>query len=172
MNKQFIYFTSILVLMAATIVAVPAQENLAGLSNIINNTTLNASPNETLNASLISNGTGSIPTPAVPAESTITNNTSVMEKPTALNSTVLQNATLAVEGGNTGNNSSVIEEISTIQVIPSGPEVDTVFSIGSGLKSQVFQIHGRAVTTQPYEMGMPIKPLRDTSKMFFVCDIV
>ncbi len=177
MNKQFIYFTSIMVLMAATIVAVSGQENLAGLSNIINNTTLNAIPNETLNASLTSNGSVSIPAPVVPAESTITNNTSLMEKPPALNenlpaqnATDLQNVTIAIEGG---NNSSATEEISAIQVIPLEPEVDTVFSIGGGLKSnQIFQIHGSALPRQTYEVGMPIKPLRDTSKMFFACNII
>jgi len=56
--------------------------------------------------------------------------------------------------------------------MPSEPEVNTVFSIGDGLKSQIFQIRGKALPRQNYEIGMPIKPLRDTSKMFFVCDIV
>ncbi|MCX6669803.1 MAG: hypothetical protein NTV25_08395 [Methanothrix sp.] len=79
MNKQFIYFTSIMVLMVATIVAVPAQENQAVLSNIIiNNTTLNAIPNETLDANLTSsdNGTVRIPAPVAPVENTIANKTS------------------------------------------------------------------------------------------------
>ena len=175
MNKQFIYFTSILALMVAAIVAVPAQENLAVLSNIIiNNTTLNAIPNETLNANLTSSVR--IPAPVSPVESTIMNNTSLMEKPPALNetlpaqnATVPENVTTAIEQG---NNASATEEISAIQVVPSEPEVDKVFSIGGGLKSQIFQVHGNAKPTQTYEVGMPIKPLRDTSKMFFVCNII
>ncbi len=57
MSKQFIYFASVLFLMAAAALFVSAQENASALNNAtlnnitsLNNTTLNASLNETLNA--------------------------------------------------------------------------------------------------------------------------
>ncbi|MBN1235184.1 MAG: hypothetical protein JW999_03940, partial [Methanotrichaceae archaeon] len=56
MSKQFMYFASILFMMAA-ILAVSAQEDTAALNNVtmnnttlLNNTTLNATLNETFNA--------------------------------------------------------------------------------------------------------------------------
>jgi hypothetical protein len=57
MSKQFIYFASVLFLMAAAALVVSAQENASALNNAtlnnitsLNNTTLNASINETFNA--------------------------------------------------------------------------------------------------------------------------
>ena len=57
MSKQFIYFVGVLFLMAAAALVVSAQENASALNNAtlnnitsLNNTTLNASLNETFNA--------------------------------------------------------------------------------------------------------------------------
>ena len=57
MSKQFIYFAGVLFFMAAAALVVSAQENASALNNAtlnnitsLNNTTLNASLNETFNA--------------------------------------------------------------------------------------------------------------------------
>jgi hypothetical protein len=259
MNKQFIYFTSILALMIVTIAAVPAQEGSAALTNItVNNTTLNAASNETLNATAnetlnataietlnttanetlnattngtlntTTNGTlnataietsnatanetlnanssenpaeSSIETPietlnqtdlnstpldnesvstpvlAASEENTASNNTSLNatfpalnETSPAQNATAPENVTATVKPE---NNASTIAELSGSQATSSAPNENTVFTIGSGLKSnQVFQVNRNAQPRDVYELGMPIKPVRDVDNMFFVCDII
>ena len=218
MNKQFIYFTSILALMIATIAAVPAQESPAALNNItVNNTTLNAAANETLNAitnetlnattnetlnanssenptasstetpietlnqtdlnTPLDNESVSTPVLAASEENTASNNTSLNATFPALNQTIpAQNATIPENVTATTkpeNNASPIAEISGSQITSSTPIENTVFAIGSGLKSnQVFQVNGNAQPRDVHELGMPIKPVRDVEKMVFVCDIV
>jgi len=168
MNNQFIYFTSILVLMTASALAVPAQENAAALNNTtINNTTLNITLNQT---SPVLNQTATALNETAP----VLNETAPALNETApvLNQTALTNVTAT--GAVLANDISASTEASTPQVKPIGSSENAIFVIGTGLKSnEVFQINGvNAESQKNFEVGITVKPLKDLSKMMFVCNIV
>ncbi len=205
MDKQFIYFTGVLVLLMTAAAAVQAQENWASPTNITwNNTTLNATTNETLNAtanetlnanssersseshvetlnqtdlvSMPSNEENvSLQLPATSDRNIASNGTSLNATSPTLNQTIPAQSTTFPENStvNSENNAPVIPGLSGSQATSSASSENIFFAIGSGLKSdQVFQINGNARPVRLFELGIPIKPVRDVGRMIFVCDIV
>ena len=184
MNKQLIYFTSTLLLLMAATLSVPAQETNVAPNNIsMNNTTMNSTTmNNTTAISILNlaaindtdlNNTNSV---AAPNGSSLSepsaNETATNDVVASQNLTSPANASAEVKpednlSGNVTENSQSAQE-SQEEVIEK-----TSFAIGAGLQSdKVFVVNGNAKPKQTFEAGIPIKPLRDTSKMFFVCDIV
>ena len=179
MNKQLIYFTSTLLLLMAATLSVPAQETNVALNNSsMNNTTLNnTTANSILDLAAINdtdlNDTNSV---AAPNGSSLSepsaNETATNDVVASQNLTSPANASAEVKpednlSGNVTENSQSAQE-SQEEVIEK-----TSFAIGAGLQSdKVFVVNGNAKPKQTFEAGIPIKPLRDISKMFFVCDIV
>jgi len=173
MNNQFIYFTSILALMAISALAVSAQENAIALNNTtLNNTTLNITLNKTaLNVTApVLNETASALNETSPA----LNETApaLNETAPALNETAPANVTTT--GAVLANGISASTELSVPQVKPIGSSENAIFVIGTGLKSnEVFQINSdNAKSQKNFEVGITVKPLKDLSKMMFVCNIV
>ena len=184
MNKQLIYFTSTLLLLMAVTLSVPAQEtNVAQNNTSMNNTTMNSTTmnnttaNSILDLAAINdtdlNNTNSV---AAPNGSSLSepsaNETATNDVVASQNLTSPANASAEVKpednlSGNVTENSQLAQE-SQEEVIEK-----TSFAIGAGLQSdKVFVVNGNAKPKKTFEAGIPIKPLRDTSKMFFVCDIV
>jgi hypothetical protein len=90
----------------------------------------------------------------------------------ALNETALTNVTAT--GAVLANDIRASTEVSIPQVKPIGSSENAIFVIGTGLKSnEVFQINSdNAKSQKNFEVGITVKPLKDLSKMMFVCNIV
>jgi hypothetical protein len=179
MNRPLIYFTSTLLLLMAATLSVPAQETNVALDNTsMNNTTMNnTTSNSILNLTAI-NGTDLNNTNSVSAP----NGTSLSEpsaNETAMNSAIApQNLTSPANSSAEVKPADNLSEnaAENVQAAPAAQEgtlEKNSFTIGTGLQSgKVFVVNGNAKPKQTFEAGIPIKPLRDTSKMYFVCDIV
>ena len=179
MNRQLIYFTSTLLLLMAATLSVPAQETNVALNNTsmnnttMNNTTTNSIPNLTAINGTDLNYTNSVSAP---------NGTSLSEpfaNETAMNSAIAPqnltspaNSSAEVEpADNLSENAA--ENVQAAPAAQEGTLEKNSFTIGTGLQSgKVFVVNGNARPKQTFEAGIPIKSLRDTSKMYFVCDIV
>ena len=165
MSREFIYFTGILALLMAATLAVPAQEVMAGLNNAsMNNTTLNTSQNLTsLHAT--SNDTVMNTTISDPGLNNTSQESALISSTPAANVILPVNDTATIEP--TGSTSNQVE------VATSEGSEGMVFPIGSGLQSdRTFVVNGNARQKDTFTVGLPIKPVRDVSKMMFVCDIV
>ncbi len=151
MNKQFVYLASILVLAMTASFAVTAQQTNA----TANNTTLNG---------------------------TIMNNTTIANVP--------DDATLDIEAENhdaqnlstVNGKPNLVADISEMAgVAPlvaagassaqSASELANSFKIGTGVGG-LDPFNPEHLKVESMKLGIPIKPMRDTGKMFFVCDIV
>ena len=185
MTKHIIYFACMLAMMMAVTITSLAQDNNTTANLTANSTALNASLNTSLNASLI-----------IAPPSVASGNDGIAT--TALNNTTAKalgnispKKTIIVDTGlnQTSKNLSTLDN-ATITVAPisemakTAPEVAAAASsvqdayapegalkLGSGVGGwdPLSPTH-KEVNTQ--ELGMAIKPMRDTEKMFFVCDIV
>ena len=168
MNKKFIYLTGILVLAMAASIAATAQESNA----TANNTTLN---NTTLNNTILDNAVVSI------------------ANPTGLNPTQVDDS--ADPALNIGAESRTTQNLSTVNGQPnvvadiskmagvaplvaagassaqSASEVASSFKIGTGAGG-LDPFNPKHVEIESLKLGIPIKAMRDTGKMYFVCDIV
>jgi hypothetical protein len=175
MNKKYIYLTSIMFLMVAATVAVPAQElNALETSATLNNTTSNADVNITAQNSTPANVTN--------PENTIAES-------------ALNNASLSNAASNDSTISQMVQNLSTVNDKPLvavpisemakiAPEVAAVASSAQASTEQedAYKLGAGVGGLDPFNpkheeieslnLGLPIKPMRDTSKLFFVCDIV
>jgi hypothetical protein len=193
MTKHIIYFACILAMMVAVTITSLAQDNNTTANLTANSSTLNADTNASMNASLNESTNASLI--IVPPSVAYGNNSSAT---TALNNTTaiaLGNAspkkTVIVDKGlnQTSKNLSTVDN-ATITVAPisdmakTAPEVAAASSsaqvayapegalkLGSGIDGwdPSSPTHKEV---NSHELGMAIKPMRDTEKMFFVCDIV
>lgn len=187
MNKQLIYFTSTLLLLMAATLSVPAQETNVAPNNIsMNNTTMNSTTmNNTTAISILNlaaindtdlNNTNSVAAPngsslSEPSANETTTNDVVASQ--NLTSTANASAEVKPEENLSGNVTENSRSAQSAQESQEEVMEKTSFAIGAGLQSdKVFVVNGNAKPKQTFEAGIPIKPLRDTSKMFFVCDIV
>ena len=175
MNKKYIYLTSIMFLMMVTTVAVPAQE-LNALENIdaLNNTTSNAYVNITTQNSTPTN---------------VTNPENIIAE------SALNNASLFNAASNDSTISQMVQNLSTVndeplvavpirEIAEIAPEVAAVASSAqaSTEREDAYKLGAGVGGLDPFNpkheeieslnLGLPIKPMRDTSKLFFVCDIV
>jgi hypothetical protein len=163
MNKQFIYLAGILVLAMAASIAATAQES---------NATAN---NTTLNNTILDNAAAGI------------------ANPTGQNSTQVNDSADAAL--NIGAASHIAQNLSTVNGQPivvadiskmagvaplvaagassaqSAREVAGSFKIGTGVGG-LDPFNPEHVVIEPQKLGIPTKAMRDTGKMYFVCDIV
>jgi len=189
MTKHIIYFACILAMMMAVTITSLAQDNNTTANLTANSTALNASLNASLNTSL--NASLIIAPPSVASgndgiATTVLNNTTAI----ALGNTSPKKTIIVDTGLNqTSKNLSTVDN-ATIVVAPisemakTAPEVAAAASsvqvayapegalkLGSGVGGwDPSSPTHKEVKTQ--ELGIPIKPMRDTERMFFVCDIV
>ena len=185
MTKHIIYFACMLAMMMAVTITSLAQDNNSTANLTANSTALNVSLNTSLNASLI------IAPPSV-AYGNDSNATTALNNTTAI---ALGNAspkkTVIVDTGlnQTTKNLSTVDNATIVaapisEMAKTAPEVAAAASsvqvayapegalkLGSGVGGwdPLSPTH-REVKTQ--ELGIPIKPMRDTERMYFVCDIV
>ena len=151
MNKQFIYFAGILVLAMAATFAVTAQETSATANNatlkstILNNTT---TANDSADAAL-----------NIGAESHPHQNLSTVNGQPIVVADISEMAGVAP---------LVAASASSAQ---SASEVTGSFKIGTGVGG-LDPFNPEHVEIEPQKLGIPIKAMRDTGKMYFVCDIV
>jgi hypothetical protein len=168
MNKQFIYLTSILVLAMAASIAATAQESNA----IANNTALK---NTTLNNTILENAVVAIANPTG-------------QKSTPVNGSAEAALNIGAESHTTQNLSTVngrpivVADISKMGgVAPlvaagassaqSASEVAGSFKIGTGVGG-LDPFNPKHVEIETLKLGIPIKAMQDTGKIYFVCDIV
>ncbi|MDD4162207.1 MAG: hypothetical protein PHW87_06975 [Methanothrix sp.] len=189
MRKQFIYFTSVLFILAA-VLAVSAQDNMTAMNNttmnnttLLNNTTLNASLNET-----------AIEAPTLPTVAA--NETALIESVPATSEIIpVQNETVAVQNETAPaqnvtaptapaqnvtapeNVTAVAEPVSTASPTASQPGITqigspqrAVYAIGgSEMTPSLFPINDKALPQAAYEVGLPAKTIMDLSALpFFV----
>jgi hypothetical protein len=139
MNKQFIYFASILVLATAATFAATAQQTNA----TANNTTLN-NTTAALNIGAAINTAQNLST--VNGQPVVVANISEMAGV----------APLVTAGASSAQSAS---------------ELAGSFKIGTGVGGSD-PFNPQHVEIETLKLGIPIKSMRDTGKMFFVCDIV
>jgi hypothetical protein len=193
MTKHIIYFACILAMMMAVTITSLAQDNNTTANLTANSTALNASSNSSTNASLNTSLNASLiiapPSVAYGNDSkatTASNNTTAIAlgnaspkktiivdtglNQTSKNLSTLDNATITVapisEMAKTAP--EVAAAASSVQVAYA-PEGALKLGSGVGGWDPSSPTH-KEVKTQ--ELGIPIKPMRDTERMFFVCDIV
>jgi hypothetical protein len=163
MTKQIMYFACILAMIITVSITSLAQDN---------NTTMNSTANNTtLNASLIATQ------PTAAQNSTALNNTTTVTalgdtslNQTAKNLSTVNNATIVVApiSDMAKKAPEVAAAASSVQVAYA-PEGALKLGSGVGGWNPFNPIHKEV---QSQELSIPIKPMRDTERMFFVCDIV
>ena len=193
MTKHIIYFACILAMMMAVTITSLAQDNNTTANLTANSTALNASSNSSTNASLNTSLNASliIAPPSVAygndgIATTALNNTTAI----ALGNTSPKKTIIVDTGLNqTSKNLSTVDNATTVvapisEMAKTAPEVAAAASsvqvayapegalkLGSGVGGwDPSSPTHKEVKTQ--ELGIPIKPMRDTERMFFVCDIV
>lgn len=163
MNKQFIYLTSILAVAMAASFAVTAQET---------NVTAN---NTTLNSTILDNMTAGIKGPTVPnsipaSESDDTAFNNGAESHTAQNLSIMNGKEIVV--------APISELAGVAPLVAAGSssaqaasEPAGSFKIGTGVGGSD-PFNPKHAEIESLKLGISIKAMRDTGKMFFVCDIV
>ena len=153
MNKQFIYLSGILILATAATFAVAAQETGAASATVEND----ALDNTALNNSTIN----------------LAPDTAVLDLGAAIQTA--QN--LSTVNGQAPEVAAISELAGPAPLVAAGASSAQVasepgsYKIGAGVGGfDVF--HPEHMEIEPLKVGIPIKPMRDTGKMFFVCDIV
>lgn len=156
MNRHITYITCGLVFMIASTIAVSAQDNNVSLNNITNNyATMN---NTTAGASLI--GTSqNIVALGVNGSNQIALNVSTVDKKPLGTAQISEMAKSAPE---------VAAAASSVQV---AYESEGALKLGSSVGGWD-PFNPRHKVVESHKIGMPTKPMRDTEKMVFVCDIV
>jgi hypothetical protein len=163
MNKQFIYFAGILVLAMTATFVVTAQESNA----IVNNTTLNNTTLDNATES-IANPTGQNSTQANDSADATLNIGAVSHAAQNLSIVNGQPVVVADISEMAGVAPLVAAGASSAQ---SARELAGSFKIGTGAGG-LDPFNPKHVEIDPLKLGIPIKSMRDTGKMFFVCDIV
>jgi len=152
MNKLLIYLASLLILAAATALAVSAQEINATADAALNNTTINST--------------------SAAAEALQSSNNSSINLSTAKEAT--QNLSTA--------DSSVVAPISQMALpapevaagassIQSASALEASQKIGTVVKDANRTVQDPS-QLKPLEVGLPTKPIKDVGTIFFVCDLV
>ncbi len=151
MNKQFIYFAGILVLAMAATFAVTAQETNATVNNAtLNSTILNNTTPANDSADVVRN---------IGAENHTTQNLSTVNGQPIVVADISEMAGVAP---------LVTAGASSAQ---SASEVAGSFKIGTGVGG-LDPFNPEHVEIESLKLDIPIKAMRDTGKMYFVCDIV
>ena len=152
MNKLLIYLASLLILAAATALAVSAQETNATADAAVNNTTINST--------------------SALADSPQNSNNSAINLSTAKEAT--QNLSTA--------DSSVVAPISQMALpapelaagassIQAAAPLEASEKIGA-VANDANRTIADPTQMEPLDLGLSTKPMKDVSTIFFVCDIV
>ena len=152
MNKLLIYLASFLILAGATALAVSAQETNATADAAVNNTTINST--------------------SALADSPQNSNNSAINLSTAKEAT--QNLSTA--------DSSVVAPISQMalpapELAAGASSIQTAAPLEASEKIGAVVNDANRTIADPTQMesldlGLPTKPMKDVSTIFFVCDIV
>jgi hypothetical protein len=166
MKKQFIYFSSISVLMVVATIVVSAQMSTDALDNTtMNNSTLNESINETqiADTSESNEATGI----SIAMQNPIQNeNADTAPNETSINDSAyeLKNTSEIV----LANNANITIETTQPNLTPFESPENTIFAISSGLESNdIFQISSEVEPRKAFLVSLPTKPIRDLSNMLF-----
>jgi hypothetical protein len=151
MNKQFIYLAGILILAMAATFAVSAQETDATANNA------------TLNSTILNNTTS-----ANDSEDTALNIGAAIHTAQNLSTVNGQPIVVADISEMAGVAPMVTAGASSAQ---SASELAGSFKIGNGVGGRD-PFNPEHVKIDTLKLGIPIKAIRDTGKMYFVCDIV
>jgi len=156
----------ILLLMVAAALAGQAQDQNDADNTIANSVLLNDTGNTSLNTSL--NASTNMTADLIPANHTAMNNTS--QNATAMNlSTLSDHAPEAVFIDEIAKTAPVVAAFASSAQASSRQE--GAFLLGPSIGG-LDPFHPSHILIESTKIGMPIKPMRDTGKMVFVCDIV
>lgn len=180
MTKHVTCFACILVMMAVTITSF-AQDSGAAVNSAANNTTVNSTENNTT-----INESQTIAPASIAENGTILNNTTIK---TLGDISAKETLSLDTKENQTSRNLSTVDNATTVvapisDMAKDAPEVAAAASsvqvayapegalkLGSGVGGwNPFSPLHKEIESQ--KLGIPIKPMRDTERMFFVCDIV
>ena len=168
MNKQFIYLAGILVLAMTATIAATAQESNA----TANNTTLN---NTTLNNAILENAVVGIANPKGQNSTPVDDSADAALNIGAASSTA-QN--LSTVNGQPIVVADISEMASVAPMVTAGAssaqsasKLAGSFKIGKGVGGSD-PFNPEHVEIETLKLCIPIKAMRDTGKMFFICDIV
>ncbi|MDD1722764.1 MAG: hypothetical protein LUQ15_04710 [Methanothrix sp.] len=164
MNKLLVYLASLLILAMATALAVSAQEINATMDAALNNATINSSIID--EAAIAANNA------TAPAEARESSNISAINLSSAKEEA--QNLSTA--------DSSIVAPISQM-ALPAPLVAAGASSIQTAAPQEGTQKIGAVVNDanrtvaapsqmEPLEVGLPAKPIKDVSTIFFVCDLV
>ena len=164
MNKLLVYLASLLILAMATALAVSAQEINATMDAALNNATINSSIID--EAAIAANNA------TAPAEAMESSNISAVNLSSAKEAT--QNLSTA--------DSTIVAPISQM-ALPAPLVAAGASSIQTAASQEGTQKIGAVVNDanrtvadpsqmEPLNLGLPTKPIKDVSTIFFVCDLV
>jgi hypothetical protein len=168
MNKMFIYLTSILAVAMAASIAVTAQESNTTANNVaLNNTTLNDTILDNATVGVV-NTTAQNSTPANGSADVVLNIGAASHTTQNLSTVNGQPIVVAPISELAGVAPLVAAGASSAQV---ASEPEGSFKIGTGVGGSD-PFNREQVEIETLKLGIPIKSMRDTGKMFFVCNIV
>lgn len=164
MNKLLVYLASLLILAMATALAVSAQEINATMDAALNNATINSSIID--EAAIAANNA------TAPAEGVQSSNISAVN---------LSRAKEAAQNLSTAD-SSIVAPISQM-ALPAPLVAAGASSIQTAAPQEGSQKIGTVVDDanrtvldpsqmEPLGLGLPTRPIKDVSTIFFVCDLV
>ena len=164
MNKLLVYLASLLILAMATALAVSAQEINATMDAALNNATINSSIID--EAAIAANNA------TAPAEAMESSNISAINLSSAKEGA--QNLSTA--------DSTIVAPISQM-ALPAPLVAAGASSIQTAASQEGTQKIGAVVNDanrtvadpsqmEPLDLGLPTKPIKDVSTIFFVCDLV
>lgn len=167
MNKQFIYIAAILAVAMAATFSAAAQETDATANDTLNSTSLN---NITLDNATVgaANQTEQKSHPANSSAAATVNIGAAIQAAENLSTVNGHPKVVAPISEMAGIAPLVAAGASSAQVAsePAGS-----FKIGAGVGG-IDPFNPAHLEIESLKLGLPIKPMRDTGKMFFVCDIV
>ena len=158
MNKLLIYLASLLILATATALAVSAQESNVTADNVtadaaLNNTNINSTSAATAPQS--SNNSAINLSTAKEA----TQNLSTAESQSAVVAPISQ---MALPAPALAAGASSIQAASALE---ASKKIGNVVNDANRTITELSQM-------EPLELGLPTKPVKDVSTIFFVCDLV
>jgi hypothetical protein len=168
MNKKFIYLTSILALAMAASIAVTAQESYTTANNFsLNNTTQNDTILDNATVGVV-NTAAQNSAPSNRSQDAVLNISAASHTAQNLSTVNGQQIVVAPISELASVAPMVAASASSAQV---AGEPEGSFKIGTGAGGSDPFNPGH-VEIDALKLGIPIKSMRDTGKMFFVCDIV
>lgn len=177
MTKHIIYFVCVLAMMMAVTITSFAQNNNTTTNLTANSTTLNASQiivqpsvasDNNSSSTIALNNTAAIALGSASPKKTVSVDTALNQTSKNL-STVDSAMTIVAPISDMATKAPEVAAASSSAQVAYAPEGALKLGSGIGGWDPSSPTH-KEVSSQ--ELGMTIKPMLDTEKMFFVCDIV